>query len=267
MTLVVDANVVIKWFVDENLRDQARHIFEYQLELTAPEFVLAEVANIAWKKARRNEIDKDQARFIVESLPKYIPFLIPTRDLIEAATRLALNLDHPVYDCIYLACAQGFGSGVTADRKFFERVEKSAYAGLLKFIDDPDLQLPLHIPVYRVNEIIKLSKLIEETHRNLIDSLKGESEFSIVHTSELQPLFDSPAFRRLAPEIEDLSAVEQADILALGWLGQGYSGDDWQPLREDAETRIKHSDKRYLVYVESLSVYLEQGLARLRSLP
>ena len=61
MTLVVDANVVIKWFVDENLRDQARHIFEYQLELTAPEFVLAEVANIAWKKARRNEIDKDQA--------------------------------------------------------------------------------------------------------------------------------------------------------------------------------------------------------------
>ena len=106
MTLVVDANVVIKWFVDENLRDQARHIFEYQLELTAPEFVLAEVANIAWKKARRNEIDKDQARFIVESLPKYIPFLIPTRDLIEAATRLALNLDHPVYDCLYLALAE-----------------------------------------------------------------------------------------------------------------------------------------------------------------
>ena len=127
---MVDANIVIKWFVDENLRDQARHIFEYQLELTAPEFMLAEVANIAWKKARRNEIDKDQARFIVESLPKYIPFLIPTRDLVEAATRLALNLDHPVYDCIYLACAQGFGSGVTADRKFFERVEKSAYAGL-----------------------------------------------------------------------------------------------------------------------------------------
>lgn len=142
MTLVVDASVAIKWFVDENLEAEARHIFAYQPDLTAPDFLLVEVANIAWKKVRRNEIDAKQANFIVTSLPNYIPDLLPLANLIEAATHLALELDHPVYDCLYLACAQGLEGGVTADRRFFNRVEASSYAGLIMFLDDPDLLLP-----------------------------------------------------------------------------------------------------------------------------
>lgn len=33
------------------------------------------------------------------------PSALPTRYLLETATRLALNLDHPAYDCLYLALA------------------------------------------------------------------------------------------------------------------------------------------------------------------
>jgi len=266
MTLVVDANVVIKWFVEENLRIQARHIFEYQLELTAPDFLLVEVANIAWKKARQKEIDDDQARSIVAALPNYVPFLVPISDLIGAATRLALELDHPVYDCVYLACAQRFGSGVTADRKFFNRIGKSAYAGLIRFVDDPNLQLPLYIPLNKLSGIVRLSNLIEETHRNLVFSLTREREFAFFSPAELQPLYDSPAFRSLATEIEGLSGVEQQDALALGWLGQGYSGNDWRPIRDRAEKILNSHGRSYLRYVASLAVYFEQGLAQLRDL-
>ncbi len=266
MSLVVDANVVIKWFVDENLRIQARHIFQYQLELTAPDLLLVEVANIAWKKARQKEIDNDQARSIVAALSNYIPFLVPISDLIDAATKLALELDHPVYDCLYLACAQRFGSGVTADRKFFNRIEKSTYAGLMKFVDDPDLQLPLHVPLNKINRIIGLSNRIDETRRNLIFSLTKEKEFATFSPTELQPLYDSPVFQSLAAEIEGLSSIEQQDALALGWLGQGHSGDDWRPIRDRAEKILNNRGRSYLRYIASLAVYFEQGLARLRDL-
>lgn len=266
MTLVVDANVVIKWFIDENLRTQARHIFKYQLELTAPDLLLAEVANIAWKKVRQQEIDNDQARSIVAALSNYIPFLVPVSDLIDAATKLALELNHPVYDCLYLACAQRFGSGVTADRKFFNRIEKSTYAGLMKFVDDPDLQLPLHIPLDKLHQIIKLTNLIDATRRYLVSSLTREKEFETFSLKELQPLYDSPVFRSLATEIEGLSGVEQQDALALGWLGQGHSGNDWRSIRDRAEKILNSRGRPYLRYVASLAVYFEQGLARLRDL-
>ena len=146
MTLVVDASVAIKWFVDENLHIEARRIFEYQPDFVAPDLLLAEVANIAWKKVLRSESDDDQARFIVTAMPSYVPRLIPVADLVGKATDLALELGHPVYDCLYLACAQDFGSCVTADRRFFDRVKRSPYARFVAFVDDPELQRPRRRP-------------------------------------------------------------------------------------------------------------------------
>lgn len=266
MTLVVDASVVIKWFVDENLHLQARHIFAYQLELTAPDLLLAEVANIVWKKLRRSEIDEKQARTIAAALPNCVPVLVPIPDIIDAAARIARELDHPVYDCLYLACAQRSGPGVTADRRLFNRIKGSPYAGLMKFVDDPDLQLPLYVSLDKLNGLIKLSNLIEETHRNLVFSLTREKEIPIFSHAELQPLYDSPAFRRLAGEIEGLSGVEQQDVLALGWLGQRHSGDDWRSIRVRAEKIMSSRGRSYLRYIASLAIYFEQGLARLRGL-
>ena len=74
--LVVDSSVVVKWFVDEPLHAEARHIYKYQQDILAPEFVLVEVANVVWKKVRRKEIGADQAYEIInlaiEALPGFI---------------------------------------------------------------------------------------------------------------------------------------------------------------------------------------------------
>jgi predicted nucleic acid-binding protein len=44
--------------------------------------------------------------------------LMPMRALLEPATRLAIALGHPAYDCIYLALAESMTCDlVTADRK------------------------------------------------------------------------------------------------------------------------------------------------------
>ena len=53
-------------------------------------------------------------------------------ELIDDAVRLAIALNHPVYDCIYLALAQQVGANVvTADKRFMNAVSDRQYRGLV----------------------------------------------------------------------------------------------------------------------------------------
>ena len=38
-------------------------------------------------------------------------------DLVERAVRIALEMDHPIYDCLYLACAESTDSDLTTADK------------------------------------------------------------------------------------------------------------------------------------------------------
>ena len=50
----------------------------------------------------------------------------------DGAARLAIELDHPAYDCIYLALALERGVPfVTADQRLLRRAAQSAYASSL----------------------------------------------------------------------------------------------------------------------------------------
>ena len=122
MKLTVDASVVIKWFVTEPLCEEARQLLGDRLDLHAPDILLAEFANIIWKKARRGEISDPQPYFDeLASLPEIVT-LHPGGDLIGRAAQIAVVIDHPVYDCLYLACAEVTASVViTADQKLVNR--------------------------------------------------------------------------------------------------------------------------------------------------
>jgi len=49
--------------------------------------------------------------------------LEPMRPLLESAARMAFALDHPAYDCIYLALAQALSCAmVTADERLARKV-------------------------------------------------------------------------------------------------------------------------------------------------
>ena len=125
MSLVVDASVVIKWFIHEPLHDGARQLLDGRESLHAPDLLIAEVGNVAWKKAVRGEVDEPQARRIALAL-RDLPLSLHASDaLIDRALQIALAINHPVYDCLYLACAEALGGTlVTADQRF-----KSALAG------------------------------------------------------------------------------------------------------------------------------------------
>ncbi len=118
MILTVDASVVVKWFVDEPLSEESRLLLAHRLHLRAPAILISEFANTIWKKVRRGEI-ADSGPYLDElaSIPEIVD-LLPDADLIERAACIAVGIGHPVYDCLYLACAEATESAaITADRK------------------------------------------------------------------------------------------------------------------------------------------------------
>lgn len=123
MKLTIDASVAVKWFVHESLHDEARLLLERCFNLNAPDILLAEFANVIWKKVRRREIASSRPYMNELSSIDDIITLYPVHSLVIQAARLAELIDHPVYDCLYLACAEATGSIlVTADRKFTDKV-------------------------------------------------------------------------------------------------------------------------------------------------
>jgi predicted nucleic acid-binding protein len=105
MTLyVVDASVAIKWVVPEAGTPHALDLLENN-DVAAPDLIIAECANILWKKVRRAELTLLEARFaarLIEGSDLHLREMLP---LFEQSIELSVALDHPAYDCIYLALA------------------------------------------------------------------------------------------------------------------------------------------------------------------
>lgn len=101
--IVVDASVAIKWIVTES--DSAAALLLRPLAIVAPDLLMAECANILWKKVRRGELTEDEAKASASLLATLDIELVPTRGLLPMATAWAIELGHPAYDCFYLALA------------------------------------------------------------------------------------------------------------------------------------------------------------------
>ncbi|HTG20377.1 MAG TPA: type II toxin-antitoxin system VapC family toxin [Reyranella sp.] len=121
-TLVIDASIAIKWVIEEEGTPQALTL-RRKARLLAPELLVAECANILWKKARRNELSREEALLAARLLQTAAIELVPTRSLLAAATRIAIELDHPAYDCLYLALAiENDCRFVTAYERFLRKL-------------------------------------------------------------------------------------------------------------------------------------------------
>jgi predicted nucleic acid-binding protein len=95
MTLVVDASVALKWFVEEK-----------QVEIVA---------------------GRASGTFVA---------LTTEDELAERASQIAVDLEHPAYDCFYLALAEREAAAlVTADRRLVERVRATPWEGRVVALD------------------------------------------------------------------------------------------------------------------------------------
>lgn len=127
---VIDASVAVKWVVEENGTAEALAL-RSQHRLIAPDLLAAECANILWKKVQRRELPENEALLAARLLQSAEIEMLPSRCHMEEATRMAIELDHPAYDCLYLAVAQEQQcSFVTADERLVKKIrEKDGSAG------------------------------------------------------------------------------------------------------------------------------------------
>lgn len=131
-TLVVDASIAIKWVVEEEGTSNALAI-RRQAKLLAPELLVAECANILWKKVQRRELLQDEANLAARLLQASEVELVTSRTLLEPSTRLAIEIDHPAYDCVYLSLAiQQDCPFVTADTRLLRKLGEACGGRYLK---------------------------------------------------------------------------------------------------------------------------------------
>jgi predicted nucleic acid-binding protein len=126
--LVVDASVAMKWVVDEEGTPEALAL-RSGAKLSAPDLLLAECANILWKKVRKRDLTAEAALLAARLLELSDVELLSARPLLETATRIAIELNHPAYDCVYIALAVAHDCKfVTADERLMRVVQQSRRA-------------------------------------------------------------------------------------------------------------------------------------------
>lgn len=105
MTLVVDASVAAQWVLAQEGSERAAALRSEE-RLIAPSLIAAEVGSAIWKAVRRGDVERNDALKALESALLPLNELIPSEDLRLRALELAIELDHPIYDCFYLALAE-----------------------------------------------------------------------------------------------------------------------------------------------------------------
>ncbi len=85
-------------------------------------------------------IAREQALSIPIALRMVFSEFFPTAAFVGEALRMALTLQHPVYDCLYLACAEANdGTLITADRRLIAVVRDSRYAHRVRHLAEVEV--------------------------------------------------------------------------------------------------------------------------------
>jgi predicted nucleic acid-binding protein len=129
VSLVVDASVALKWFLSEEPNaSRAVAILQGGVTLIAPDFLIAEVCNAAWCSAKLGRISRAQLGEIAANLPRFFDALVSATVLAPRAVAIAGQLDHPIYDCLYLALAEAEQADfVTADTRLVGKVQATSW--------------------------------------------------------------------------------------------------------------------------------------------
>jgi predicted nucleic acid-binding protein len=147
---VVDASVVVKWFVPEIHSDAARRLLVLPHVYVAPDLLFAETANTIWKKIRREELTGEEGQQLVADIGQIAVETVPCRALAEDAHALANATGRTVYDSMYVALAVRLNTrSITADDRLEAALKRiPAVAGHIQLVqtferdmqagDDPD---------------------------------------------------------------------------------------------------------------------------------
>lgn len=134
MELVLDASVVIKWFLQEKLSEKAieyrRQHLEGKIILITPSLLAFEIVNAL---STKSNVD---LKAIVGAIKAFyftgIKEHLLTEELAAQAAALSKKHQISVYDAAYIALAQDFNCQfITADKKLYQKTKSLKLVKLL----------------------------------------------------------------------------------------------------------------------------------------
>jgi predicted nucleic acid-binding protein len=130
LNLVIDASVLIKFYIPEILSDKAEELLarveKGDTMLLAPDLIYPESGNILWKKQRMKELTRSEIEEITDAIVA-LPLKIETsKALLPLAMDIAIAYRITVYDAIYVSMARVYEiKMMTADKKLVDAVTKT----------------------------------------------------------------------------------------------------------------------------------------------
>jgi len=130
LNLVIDASVLIKFYVPEILSDRAERLLakvgNKDIDLLAPDLIYPEAGNILWKKQRLKELTHSEAEEITDAILSLPLMIEASKSLLPLAVDIAIACGITVYDASYLSLAKVYETTlITADRKLVDVLAKT----------------------------------------------------------------------------------------------------------------------------------------------
>jgi predicted nucleic acid-binding protein len=129
---VIDSSIALQWVLPAEGRERAYRYVRAE-DVISADILLVEAANVLAKKVRASAMTGDEATNALGLIDRSVSRLVSAQPLVPRALELSITLSHPVYDCVFLACAEREGGKlVTRDEPFVKRVVERGFGHLLE---------------------------------------------------------------------------------------------------------------------------------------
>ena len=118
LACVLDASAAVRLILGDPAAAPLAQLLREAALVLAPELMLTEVANTLWKLQRAQQLAELDPQQLLADARDLVDQVEPDRHLQAEALALACHLNHPVYDCLYLALARREAASlISADQR------------------------------------------------------------------------------------------------------------------------------------------------------
>lgn len=134
--LVVDASVMVKWYVRENESDDARDLLATDDLLIAPAHAAAEMGHVLIRHVRVGALPHDEMANALAGLARTVSS-VPLTALYAEAISVSVGTGASFYDALYVSAAAGWNTRlVTADMRLVRMMTDTPWAARVVGLSD-----------------------------------------------------------------------------------------------------------------------------------
>ncbi|HWD42031.1 MAG TPA: type II toxin-antitoxin system VapC family toxin [Fimbriimonas sp.] len=135
--IVVDATVLVKWYLPEMYSDECLRLLDSGQDLMTADVAVSQVASTFWKRVRTGELKAGEARRIVANLTRLPIRFVPMSVLAPSAMELSSISTRTFNESLYLVLAMREETRlVTADHRWHTLLATGKLKGHIELVTD-----------------------------------------------------------------------------------------------------------------------------------